>query len=357
MTAPSVLLPRRTAYERAVFPLTSIQQKFFGAFLFLHGLAHAGIGMWAGETGRWWAPVAIWELAMLGFIAAGLGAVGVSGLREYWRPFTVMAAVASLVLLLIVPTGVFVIGLSLDFMAIALVAYSRNEPATADVKRGRGILRLTGIVISWAFLFYVALVLMLRPWNLRWGTSGAELAMALPGDQFVPVANYRIDHAVTINAPVDEVWPWLIQIGQDRAGFYSYSKLENAIGARITNADRIVPGWQDRGVGELVRTVPSNWMRGAFGKDIGSRVLQVVPTRALVLDGWGAFVLRPSSANTTRLLVRTRGNGVPSVSSLVTAPFGLLVFEPSHFVMQRGMLLGIKERAERAYLEHTLVAS
>lgn len=294
---------------------------------------------------------------MVGFIAAGFGALGVRGLREYWRPFTVMASVASLVLLLIVPSGVFVIGLSLDFMAMAFVAYSRSNPEPAAVKGGRGILRLTGIVISWAFLFYVALVLALRPWNLRWGTSDAEFAMALPGDQFVPVANYRIDHAVTINAPVDEVWPWLIQIGQDRVGFYSYSKLENAIGARITKVDRIVPQWQDRRVGELVPTVPPNWMSGAFGKDIGARVLQVIPRRALVLDGWGAFVLRPASANTTRLLVRTRGKGVPNLLGLATAPFGLLVFEPSHFVMERRMLLGIKERAERAYLEKTLVAS
>lgn len=296
---------------------------------------------------------------MLGFVAAGLGALGVRGLREYWRPFTVMAALASLVLLLIVPTGIFVIGLSLDFTAIALVAYSRSDPAAAKpaAKRSRSLLRLTGVVISWAFLIYVALVLMLRPWNVRWGTSDAELATALPGDQFVPVANYRIDHAVTINAPADEVWPWLIQIGQDRAGFYSYSTLENAIGARITNADRIVPEWQGRREGDLVRAGPSNWMRGSFGRDIGWRVLQVIPGRALILENWGAFVIQPSKANTTRLLVRTRGDGVPSLSGLAAAPFGLLIFEPAHLIMERRMLLGIKERAERAYMEKTLLAS
>jgi hypothetical protein len=72
-------------------------------------------------------------------------------------------------------------------------------------------------------------------------------------------------------------------------------------------------------------------------------VARLDPQRALVLGGWGAFVLEPKDGY-TRLIVRTRGVGKPNV---VLAPFGLLVFEPAHFIMERRMLLGMKERAER----------
>ena len=70
----------------------------------------------------------------------------------------------------------------------------------------------------------------------------------------------------TIRAPADSVWPWVAQIGQDRAGFYSHSILENLFGAEIKNSDSLVPAWQHRGVGELVRAVPPNYFGGRFGK-------------------------------------------------------------------------------------------
>ncbi|HEX6626794.1 MAG TPA: hypothetical protein VF105_02460 [Gemmatimonadaceae bacterium] len=346
MTAPPILLSRGTVRERATFTLSARQQKLFGTFLFLHGLAHAGIGMWAGETGRWWLPISLWELAMVGFLAAGLGAFGVDGLRNFWRPLTVIGAVASLLLLIMTPGVVLVLGLTVDFLALSVVAYSRSADASIAATSRHPILRLTGTVISWLFLIYVGIVLALRPWNLEWGTTSAERAMTLPGDEFVPVANYRIDHAITIDAPSEAVWPWLIQIGQDRAGFYSYSKLENAVGAQITNANTIVPEWQTRRVGELVPTVPANYLGGIFGR-IGCKVLQVLPGQAIVLEGWGAFVLLPTNDNRTRMIIRTRRELLPNVAGVVTAPIDLLVFEPTHLIMERGMLLGIKQRAER----------
>ena len=73
----------------------------------------------------------------------------------------------------------------------------------------------------------------------------------------------------------------------------------------------------------------------------------VVPGRAMVLEGWGAFVIRPLDANTTLMHVRTRGTGQPEFKMLPLAPVSLLAFEPAHFIMERGMLLGIKRRAER----------
>lgn len=357
MTAPPILLSRGTIRERSTFTLSARQQKIFGVFLLFHGLAHAGIGIWAGETGRWWLPISLWELSMVGFLAAGFGAIGVSGLKEFWRPLTIIGAVSSLILLILTPGVVLVLGLTIDFIALSLVAYSRDAVTERNTVSRHKALRATGIMICWTFLLYVAIVLALRPWNLQWGTTRAERAGVLPGDEFVPAADYRIDHGITINAPPEAVWPWLIQIGQDRGGFYSYTKLENAVGARITNANRIVPEWQGRQVGELLPTVPENYLGGIFGSRLGCKVLKVVPGQALVLEGWGAFVVLPTSDNQTRMLIRTRGEATPSFAGILEAPFRLLVYEPAHFVMERGMLLGIKQRTEGSRLESTFLAS
>ena len=347
MTAPPILLSRGSVRERAMFTLSARTQKLFGVFLFLHGLAHAGLGIWAGETGRWWFPTAVWELAMVGLLAAGFGALGVDGLRSFWRPLTIISTVASLVLLIITPGVVLVTGLTVDFLVLSVVAYSRSPDVLTPATIRHPTLRLTGIVISWLFLIYVTMVVALRPWNMEWGTTSAERAMTLPGDEFVPVANYRIDHAITIDAPREAVWPWLIQIGQDRGGFYSYTKLENAVGAQITNANSIVREWQTRRVGELVPTVPENYLGGIFGR-LGCKVLQVIPGQALVLEGWGAFVLVPINTNQTRMIVRTRAEAHPTLSGVATAPFRVLVYEPAHLIMERGMLRGIKRRAEQS---------
>jgi hypothetical protein len=349
MSTSPIVIPRWERNESASFPLSATQQKVLGYFLLLHGLAHAAVGIWAAETGRWWLVASLWELAMVGFIAAGFGALGVAGLRDVWRAITLVAASASMLLFLSSPHRAFLPGLGIDITALALAAYSQSATIAIDTPVGlaRRIRRLSGVVIAWLILIYIALVLAIRPWNLTWGTTAAERAMSLPGDQLVPVAHYRIDHAITINAPTTAVWPWVIQIGQDRGGFYSYSALENAIGAQVTNAEQVIPEWQSRRVGELVRAAPPGWMGGRFGSDIGWRILELVPGQAIVLDGWGSFTLFPINDSTTRMLIRTRGSGLPSVASAIRAPLRLLALEPAHLIMERRMLIGIKERVER----------
>jgi hypothetical protein len=222
--------------------------------------------------------------------------------------------------------------------------------AVRDLTTRRPAVARTAQLVTVALLAYVAVTLALRPWYMRWGTTTVELAMTLPGDELVPDARYRVDHAVTIHAPAEAVWPWLAQLGQDRAGFYSYAWLENLAGAHVRNADSIVPAWQQRSRGDLVRAVPPDWMGGRFGRDIGWRITLFEPGRAVVLDNWGAFVVLPIDGQTTRLIVRTRGDGRPSLGAVPLAPLGLLLFEPAHFIMQRRMLLGIKERAERRFV-------
>jgi hypothetical protein len=185
-----------------------------------------------------------------------------------------------------------------------------------------------------------AYVLAIRPWLQRWGATAAEQRKPLPGDELVPEPAAETTRAITIHAPVDAVWPWLAQIGQDRGGFYSYAWLENLAGCRLRNADRIHPEWQHRAVGDRVPLHPLL---------SGPKVTAFEPNHALVLDGWGAFVVEPLDAQTTRLIIRGR-----TPRGWAALAYGLL-WEIPHFIMERQMLLGLKERAERAWAAHAAV--
>ena len=194
-------------------------------------------------------------------------------------------------------------------------------------------LALTG---AGAVATYIAAV---RPWHLRWGATDEETDQPLPGDELAPHPKLRATHAITINAPAAEVWPWLVQMGQDRGGFYSYTWLENLVGCHMHNADEVVPEWQELKVGDSVSLHP---------KAPPTKVAAIEPGRAIVLKGWGAFVLKPIDEKTTRLIIRSQGDYDPDLKNAVlNFLLWRVVFEPAHFVMERKMLLGIKERAEK----------
>jgi hypothetical protein len=196
---------------------------------------------------------------------------------------------------------------------------------------------------------YLALGRLLRPWYSRWGATDDEVHRDLPGDELVPQPRAQSTWAVTVAAPPDRVWPWLVQMGQDRAGFYSYEWIENRVlRLDIHNADRIVPQWQDVSVGDRLWFYPERY---PIRPRLGPRVVAVEPNRAFLLchqvtddtdncPGTWQFVLEPVSDRCTRLILRARSG--PSQ----TAWFDTLA-EPAYFVMTRGMLLGIKSRAER----------
>ena len=181
----------------------------------------------------------------------------------------------------------------------------------------------------------VAYSIGVRRWMRGWGATAAERESPLPGDELVPDPGGQSTRAVTIDAPVEEVWPWLAQLGQDRGGFYSYEWLENLAGCRMVNADRIHPEWQRREVGEKVYLHPAN----------GLEVTLFEPNRVLALRDWGAFVVQPLGERRTRLLARNRRK-----RGLARAAYSGLLELP-HFLMERKMLLGIKERAERRGVE------
>jgi hypothetical protein len=184
----------------------------------------------------------------------------------------------------------------------------------------------------------------LRPWMYRWGADDDEVTGTLPGDDLVAANTPTTTRAVTIDAPIPDVWPWLAQIGEDRGGFYSYSMLERAVGAHIHNANIIHPGWQDIGVGDTV------WLARRYGDSARMVVAAVKPNSHLVLTSpddfervrhgskatgaWG-FYLREQDG-CTRLLMRGSGGAV-----------GHAAFDIPHFLMEQKMMRGIRHRAEQ----------
>ncbi|MCF8066420.1 MAG: hypothetical protein K9K36_14320 [Desulfarculaceae bacterium] len=145
--------------------------------------------------------------------------------------------------------------------------------------------------------------------------------------------------AVTIDAPHEVVWQWLVQLGGDRGGFYSYTILENLLGYETDNTIVIVPEFQEMKVGRLVVATPPSAKGPA---KMSWKVVAVDPGKYFVLQGWGAFVLRKAGPGKTRLIVRTHGWATPTL----TAKLGYFFTMPLHYLMERRMMLGIKARAE-----------
>jgi molybdenum-dependent DNA-binding transcriptional regulator ModE len=199
----------------------------------------------------------------------------------------------------------------------------------------------------------LAYVVAIRPRIIRWGAADDEIEEALPGDELIADALTQSTRAITIAAPVAEVWPWLVQIGQDRGGFYSYDFLENAMGLDLESANQINPEWQSLAVSDPVRLSPEGGpvMEVALLEPEQALVLKALTpgstasgaaAEAMSYDFSWAFILRSVNRYTTRLIVRGRGGGEPR--GLAT---GInLLMEPMIFVMEEKMLRGIKERAE-----------
>ena len=99
-----------------------------------------------------------------------------------------------------------------------------------------------------------------RRFYRNWGTSKDECETPLPGDELVGAPAVQTTEGIWIDAPASAVWPWLVQMGQDRGGLYSYESLENLIGLKFRNAERIHPEWQQLAVGDVIRLVPRGWM-------------------------------------------------------------------------------------------------
>jgi hypothetical protein len=188
----------------------------------------------------------------------------------------------------------------------------------------------------------------LRPWHMHWGATQTEISATMPGDAVVPRAQFNATRAITIDAPPERVWPWIVQLGYGRGGFYTYDLLDNA---GLPSADRIVEDYQDLKVGDLVPM-----FHETHGLAIAYRV------DSLDANKWMLWVHRPhederpdstwswrltaSPDGGTRLLTRMKQDYRWETPGL--AAFNLVLMEFGDFAMERRMLKGIKVRAEAA---------
>jgi hypothetical protein len=179
----------------------------------------------------------------------------------------------------------------------------------------------------------------LRGSVLTWGATDEEATARLPGDDLLEDADGVATRAIAITAPASAVWPWLAQMGPSpRGGAYTYDWIENLLGLNMHSADRVLPEFQHPEIGDTI----------GYGTN-RMRVEVVDPEHAFVWrseDGnwvW-SFVLREEQG-VTRLISRNRFR-LPTLP----ARAGMLLMEPASLVMERKMLLGIKERAERLAL-------
>ena len=197
------------------------------------------------------------------------------------------------------------------------------------------------------------------------GATCAERRVTLPGDEIVAGAKSASTMAITIDAPPSEVWPWLVQMGCDRAGFYSWDRLDN--GGR-PSATEIHPEWQGLEVGDRVLSTPDG--RGWFtverlepervlvlraSIDVGGRrpFNGSGPTPRLFSDGVWTFVLEELPEGRTRVVVRVHGVVRPR---LVLGTANLIFWDPAHVVMQVRQLRNLKRRAEKLRPEPELAA-
>ena len=196
---------------------------------------------------------------------------------------------------------------------------------------------LTAAIAAGGLVLYRRL---LREPVLTWGATQDEAERTLPGDELLEQADIVSTRAIAIDAPAAAVWPWLVQMGPGRAGAYTYDWIENMLGLDMHSADTIVPELQHLEVGEV--------LPGTRGDGTGMRVERLEPEHVLATrseDGrwvW-SFVLAEDDG-VTRLVSRNR---ISTGALSQGGKLGMAVMEPGSLVMERKMLLGIKQRAER----------
>jgi hypothetical protein len=200
-------------------------------------------------------------------------------------------------------------------------------------------------LIAAAAAALVAAAAVARRQQLRWGATDAECRRSLTGDELVPDPDSTSTRAITIRACVEDVWPWIVQLGQGRGGFYSYDRLENLAGCDIHSADEINPDWQHVDVGDAVRLAPELALTVAVAEAPRTLVLQggVLPGAVTApYEFTWTFDLSPGSGTTTRLVVRERYAYTQWWARFMVEPVTVVSFFMSH-----RMLRGIRDRAEQ----------
>jgi len=186
---------------------------------------------------------------------------------------------------------------------------------------------------------------LLRPWHRTWGATAEEVDAVMPGDHLLPRAHYRCTRAITIAAPPEEVWPWLVQVGYRRAGWYADDLLDNF---GWPSAREILPEFQDLRVGQYLAWVPRASERSAFRVDgfaAPEWLLWRMPSRT-----WSWRLVRLPDGR-TRLINRIRTVYEWSRPGWVLGT--VLLCEIADYAMMRRMLRGIRDRAEAEHRRWT----
>jgi hypothetical protein len=273
--------------------------RILGWLVIAHGLSHAVLplrgslapAMLIGD----WTPVALYGIGMVGFVAAGLGLLGLRPLDRAISPLLVLASGLSLVAIVRFadPSLWFGGACNVVLLLLGLWRGYGGWPAHPDHRRAWHV---AGVALGFALLALVTITTFAFPLHRTWGSTPDELAMPLPGDPAVRHPALEIQHAVTIAAPPPVVWARLMQLEQNRAGSVGITYIE--------------------------------------------------PERALVLENWRALVLRPAENGQTRFIIRSTISTphIPVFRSAVN----FMAFELPNFIMQRRMMLTIKALAEAA---------
>jgi hypothetical protein len=199
--------------------------------------------------------------------------------------------------------------------------------------RVNSIRRIAALATAFLVALVVFFYLVYVPWQLSWGATADEVTRPMAGDGLVTNPTFNATRAVTINAPAERIWPWIVQIGYKKAGFYSWDILDND---GIPSAERIIPEYQNLKIGDWV---PLDHEHDAEVLDLepNRRLLLVFQSGEIVTWAWALYEI---DADRTRLVTRLRWRATSVVSQFVLDAFEI--------IMMRKCLLGIKRRAEAA---------
>jgi hypothetical protein len=267
--------------------------RVLGWLVIAHGLSHAVLPL-RGSLGPSiavddWIPAGLYAIGMIGFVAAGLGVLGLKPLDRAISPLLVLSSGLSLIAIVRFGDPTLWFGAACDIALLSVGLWRAYGGWPAHPSHGPRWHAL-GVAAGFGLLVYVAGASLLYPWHRTWGSTRDELLMALPGDPPDRDPALTVQHAITIDAPPAEVWPVMVQLVEDRPAAY------------------------------------------------------VEPIRAIVLDDRGAFVLMPAPRAQTRLIVRSQGSD--RSTPVWYSALNWTTFELPNFVAERRLLLDIKRISE-----------
>ena len=224
-----------------------------------------------------------------------------------------------------------------DMNGIKTVGGRTAEPVKAILRPTRNVVK--GILDALSGLPLFTTAPLYRTWHLRWGATDQEVGGRMPGDRIVPEASFNATRAITIDAPPEAVWPWIVQMGYRRAGFYTYALLDNA---GYESSENILEEYQTPQVGDwmpMARKVNETTAFKVRAFQTNDWLLWEKP------DSTWAWKLVPLDGGSTRLITRLKQRYAWESPGM--AMLSLVLLEFGDFPMMRRVLKGIKARAER----------